>query len=187
MRLVSSLFACLLYRCLHCHNLVPLYTRAARMLLPHNIPLARVNIENAMDTAKRCVCECADRQTDSHAHTYITRYHVGEVPQLRIFRRGLVFPYEGPGEESGAQGEPITLPDHSHVTWDEPITSPDHSHVTWNEPIISPDLNHVTWSLMHSHVTWNEPIISPDLNHVTWSLMHSQSLWLLNQQQFVFV
>ena len=33
-----------------------------------------------------------------------SRYQVTEVPDVRMFRRGVVFPYEGPGEHEGAKG-----------------------------------------------------------------------------------
>ena len=33
-----------------------------------------------------------------------SRYQITEVPDVRIFRRGIMFNYKGPGEKEGAKG-----------------------------------------------------------------------------------
>lgn len=34
-----------------------------------------------------------------------SRYQIKEVPDVRIFRRGVMFHYQGPGEQEGPKGQ----------------------------------------------------------------------------------
>lgn len=76
----------LLYRCVHCQNLLPVFEAVAKTLkLEHNITFAKLNIET-------------EKQTQA-------KYQIRVLPGIRMFRRGIIFDYEGPGEELGVQGK----------------------------------------------------------------------------------
>ena len=84
----TILCVCLSYRCVHCQQLLPMFeTVAKRLKLEHNVTFAKLNIEN-------------EKQTQA-------KYQINVLPGIRIFRRGVIFDYEGPGEEAGAEGIPL--------------------------------------------------------------------------------
>lgn len=72
------------HRCVHCHNLIPAFQEVARRLKPFNITVARVNIEKEKKTQ--------------------AKFEILTLPAVRIFRRGIVYDYDGPTQEKGTEG-----------------------------------------------------------------------------------
>ena len=56
----------------------------ARQLKPFNITVARVNIEKEKKTQ--------------------AKFEILTLPAVRIFRRGIVYDYDGPTQEKGTEG-----------------------------------------------------------------------------------
>ena len=71
-------------RCHHCHDVLALFEEVASSLEFDGISFGKLEIESNPDTK--------------------ARYQITEVPDVRIFRRGVVFQYQGPGEQEGAKG-----------------------------------------------------------------------------------
>ena len=75
-------------RCHHCHDVLALFEEIASSLEFDGISFGKLEIESNPETK--------------------SRYQITEVPDVRIFRRGIMFNYKGPGELEGAKGT-VTL------------------------------------------------------------------------------
>ena len=73
-----------LFRCHHCHDVLAMFEEVASSLEYEGISFGKLEIEANPETK--------------------ARYQITEVPDVRIFRRGVVFFYQGPGEQEGPKG-----------------------------------------------------------------------------------
>ena len=117
-------------RCHHCHSFLPTFTEVACKLRQHNIQLGKLDIENAKETKNRCL-SLSSLPSSLHLSispavsppptsisfplvavsqliaSYFSlllipyRYEISEVPALKIFMKGLIYPYEGPTDVQG--------------------------------------------------------------------------------------
>ena len=52
-----------------------------------------------------CVCVCVSKWKQLSLSSLLARYVIQQVPSVKLFRRGMMFPYQGPAQTNGAAGE----------------------------------------------------------------------------------